>query len=91
VAAGLTRTNFWSKLGMSDEVQAAMFADGERSMPLRHVAAPEEIAHALLFAATNPYTAGTILDPNGGLHLGRVSAQSEEPSFGSVRGIANNR
>jgi len=91
VAAGLTRTNFWSKLGMSNEVQAAMFADGERSIPLRHVAAPEEIAHALLFAATNPYTTGTILDPNGGLHLGRVSAQSEEPSFGSVRGIANNR
>ena len=63
---------------MSDEVQAAMFADGERSIPLRHVAAPEEIAHALLFAATNPYTTGTILDPNGGLHLGRVSTQSEE-------------
>ena len=91
VAAGLTRTNFWSKLGMSDEVQAAMFADGKRSIPLRHVAAPEEIAHALLFAATNPYTTGTILDPNGGLHLGRVSARSEEPSFGSVRGMANNR
>ena len=90
-AAWLTRTNFWSKLGMSDEVQAAMSADGKRSIPLRHVAAPEEITHALLFAATNPYTTGTILDPNGGLHLGRVSARPEEPSFGSVRGMANNR
>ena len=54
VAAGLTRTNFWNRLGMSAEAQAAMFLDGERSIPLRHVAAPEEIAHALLFAATNP-------------------------------------
>jgi NAD(P)-dependent dehydrogenase (short-subunit alcohol dehydrogenase family) len=47
VAAGLTRTNFWKSLGMSPEDQAAMFADGERSIPLRHVATPAEIAHAL--------------------------------------------
>jgi len=86
VAAGLTRTNFWNRLGMSAEAQAAMFLDGERSIPLRHVAAPEEIAHALLFAATNRYTTGTILDTNGGLHLGRVNVQSEQPSFGSKPG-----
>lgn len=71
---------------MSAEAQAAMFLDGERSIPLRHVAAPEEIAHALLFAATNRYTTGTILDTNGGLHLGRVNVQSEQPSFGSKPG-----
>jgi NAD(P)-dependent dehydrogenase (short-subunit alcohol dehydrogenase family) len=84
VAAGLTRTNFWNRLGMSIEAQGAMFADGERSIPLRHVAAPEEIAHALLFAATNRYTTGTILDTNGGLHLGRVNPQSEQRTFGST-------
>jgi len=86
MAAGLTRTNFWNRLGMSAEAQAAMFLDGERSIPLRHVAAPEEIARALLFAATNRYTTGTILDTNGGLHLGRVNAQSEQSSFGSKPG-----
>lgn len=86
VAAGLTRTNFWSALGMSPEAQAAMFADGERSIPLRHVAEPEEIAQALFFAATNRYTTGTVLDTNGGLHLGRVDAASEDPAFGSVLG-----
>jgi NAD(P)-dependent dehydrogenase (short-subunit alcohol dehydrogenase family) len=86
VAAGLTRTNFWNRLGMSPEVREAMFADGERSILLRHVAAPEEIAHALLFAATNRYTTGTILDTNGGLHLGRVNIESEQPALGSVQG-----
>jgi NAD(P)-dependent dehydrogenase (short-subunit alcohol dehydrogenase family) len=83
VAAGLTRTNFWKSLGMSPEDQAAMFADGERSIPLRHVATPAEIAHALVFAATNPFTTGTILDTNGGLHLGRVTA-ADQPTLGSV-------
>jgi NAD(P)-dependent dehydrogenase (short-subunit alcohol dehydrogenase family) len=85
VASGLVRTEFWTKLGMSAEDQQAMYAAAEKATPLRHVAEPEEIAHALLFAATNPYTTGTVLDTNGGLHLGRVSAEPEGRSFGRVR------
>jgi NAD(P)-dependent dehydrogenase (short-subunit alcohol dehydrogenase family) len=83
---GLVRTNFWRNLGMPAEAQAAMYAGAEQSIPLRHVAEPDEIAHALLFAATNSYTTGTILDPDGGLHLGTVGAvQTEKCSFGNVR------
>jgi NAD(P)-dependent dehydrogenase (short-subunit alcohol dehydrogenase family) len=85
VASGLVRTNFWRNLGMPAEAQAAMYAGAEQSIPLRHVAEPEEIAHALLFAATNSYTTGTILEPDGGLHLGTVGAvQTEKRSFGNV-------
>jgi NAD(P)-dependent dehydrogenase (short-subunit alcohol dehydrogenase family) len=86
VASGLVRSDFWRNLGMPAEAQAAMYAGAEQSIPLRHVAEPEEIAHALLFAATNSYTTGTILDPDGGLHLGTVGAvQTEKRSFGNVR------
>jgi NAD(P)-dependent dehydrogenase (short-subunit alcohol dehydrogenase family) len=85
VASGLARTNFWRNLGMPAEAQAAMYAGAEQSIPLRHVAEPDEIAHALLFGATNSYT-GTILEPDGGLHLGTVGAvQTEKRSFGNVR------
>jgi NAD(P)-dependent dehydrogenase (short-subunit alcohol dehydrogenase family) len=84
VASGLVRTDFWNKLGMSFEDQSAMYSGAEASIPLRHVAAPDEIAHALFFAATNTYTTGTVLDTNGGLHLGRVDAPGERAPFGSV-------
>jgi NAD(P)-dependent dehydrogenase (short-subunit alcohol dehydrogenase family) len=84
VASGLARTDFWNKLEMPAEEQALMFADAEKSSPVRHVAGPEEIAHAMLFAATNPYTTGTVLDTNGGLPLGRVSSRPEILSFGSM-------
>ncbi|MGH9160290.1 MAG: SDR family oxidoreductase [Vicinamibacteraceae bacterium] len=86
VAAGLTRTGFWRHLGMSDAACAAMYAGAEQLLPLRHVAEPEEIAHALFYVATNAYTTGTILDPNGGLHLGTIStAPAKGESFGNVR------
>jgi hypothetical protein len=58
-----------------------MFATAEQAIPLRHVAEPDEIAHALPFAVTNPYTTGDILDPNGGVHLG----EPEKYSFESIR------
>jgi NAD(P)-dependent dehydrogenase (short-subunit alcohol dehydrogenase family) len=86
VAAGLTRTDFWNKLGMSAEAQAAMYANAEKSLPVGHVASPDEIADAVFFAATNPYTTGAIFDTNGGLHLGLAHAPQEVPSFGSTRG-----
>jgi NAD(P)-dependent dehydrogenase (short-subunit alcohol dehydrogenase family) len=75
VASGLVRTHFWSNLGMSRDDQAAMYSSAEESVPLHYVAQPEDIAHAMLFAATNPYTTGTILDTNGGLHLGRAGSR----------------
>jgi NAD(P)-dependent dehydrogenase (short-subunit alcohol dehydrogenase family) len=84
VASGLVRTDFWNKLGRSAEDQRAMYADAGASIPLRHVAAPDEIAHALFFAATNTYTTGTVLDTNGGLHLGRVDVSGERAPFGRV-------
>jgi NAD(P)-dependent dehydrogenase (short-subunit alcohol dehydrogenase family) len=84
VASGLVRTDFWNKLGMSTETQRAMYAGAEASIPLRHVGTPDEIADALFFAATNTYTTGTVLDTNGGLHLGRVDAVGVRASFGNV-------
>lgn len=86
VAAGVTRTNFWRQLGMADDAVASMYAGAEQLLPLRRVAEPEEIAHALFYVATNPYTTGTILDPNGGLHLGSIGpAPAQGESFGGAR------
>jgi NAD(P)-dependent dehydrogenase (short-subunit alcohol dehydrogenase family) len=70
---------------MSAEAENTMYAGAKQLIPLRRVAPPDEFADALLFTATNRYTIGTILDPNGGLHLGTLGAvPSDKPSFGNV-------
>jgi NAD(P)-dependent dehydrogenase (short-subunit alcohol dehydrogenase family) len=36
------------------------------SLPLGRIGAPEDLAHAVLFLMTNPYTTGTVLQVDGG-------------------------
>ena len=84
VAAGLTRTAFWDALGLPSEAQEQMFASAQRSIPLGHVAQPDEIAQAMYFVATNTYTTGTVLDTCGGLQLGQMFRGPEPSSFGSA-------
>jgi NAD(P)-dependent dehydrogenase (short-subunit alcohol dehydrogenase family) len=84
VSSGLARTNFWSHLGMAAEEQAVMYSGAKDTIPVGYLAGPEDLAHAMLFAATNRYMTGAVLDLDGGLHLGRMLAKNM--SYGSVEG-----
>lgn len=84
VAAGVTRSRFWGGLGLDVQAQEALYSDAERSLPLKHVASTAEIAHALLFVATNTYSTGTVLDVNGGLNLGLIRTVEQNSMLGGV-------
>lgn len=83
VSPGLTRTRFWDRLGMSENEQEAMFTGASQTIPLRRIGTAEEIAQAMVFAATNPYITGTILDISGGLHLGPAPSDPDPVSYGN--------
>jgi NAD(P)-dependent dehydrogenase (short-subunit alcohol dehydrogenase family) len=84
VAAGVTRTAFWAGLGMSVDAQQAMYSQAAGSLPVGRVAEPQDIAHALYFAAVSPFLTGAVVDINGGLHLRQTPAAVRGGSFGSV-------
>ena len=48
-----------------------MFATTAASLPVGRIGAPEDIAQAVLLAATNPFLTGATLDIDGGAHLAR--------------------
>lgn len=83
ISPGLTRTAFWDRLGMSPADQETMFTGAAQTIPLRRVGAADEIAHAMLFAATNAYLTGAILDLSGGLQLGTVPPAPADVSYGN--------
>ena len=56
-----------------DDKREAMYRDTGASLPAGRVGLPEEIADAVLFAATNPYFTGQVLDVDGG-HMVRQYA-----------------
>lgn len=83
VASGLARTEFWSKLGMPAEAEAAMYEEGAKMLPVGYVAGPEDIAEAMFFAAVNRYSTGTIMDTSGGQPLGRLLPDERGAAFGA--------
>lgn len=64
VAPGLVDTPLWK--GMDEGRRKAFFAEAERSLPARRVAAPEDIAALVLTCMTNPVMTGSILTADGG-------------------------
>lgn len=83
VSPGLARTAFWDGLGMSREEQEEMFAGAARTIPLRRIGTAGDVAHAILFAATNPYVTGEIFDISGGLQLGTLPPSEAGVSYGN--------
>ena len=72
VAAGVTKTHFWANLGMSPQEQEGVYDGARQNFPLKRIAEPAQIAEAMFYAATNSVTTGSILNPDGGIHLGKV-------------------
>ena len=71
ISPGMVRTEAYS--GLSDDKREAMYRDTGASLPIGRVGAAGEIAEATLFAATNGYFTGQVLDIDGG-HMVRQYA-----------------
>ncbi|MGW4484777.1 SDR family oxidoreductase [Amycolatopsis sp. NPDC004368] len=67
VSPGVVNTA-WSN-GFPAEQRAAYFAQVASVLPTRQVATAEDVAEAVVFAATNPTTTGTVLETDGGARL----------------------
>ena len=64
IAPGMVRTEAYAAL--PDDRRQAMYRDTGASLPAGRVGEPQEIADAVLFAASNPYLTGQVLDIDGG-------------------------
>ncbi|MET7994367.1 SDR family oxidoreductase [Amycolatopsis sp. NPDC005232] len=67
VSPGVVDTAWWS--GFPAEQRAAYFAQVASVLPTRQVASADDVAEAVVFAATNPTTTGTVLESDGGARL----------------------
>jgi NAD(P)-dependent dehydrogenase (short-subunit alcohol dehydrogenase family) len=64
ISPGMVRTDVYA--GMPDGAREAMFRSTGESLPLGRVGEASEVAHAVLFAATNTFLTGQVLDVDGG-------------------------
>lgn len=67
VSPGVVDTPIFS--GMDEESREAMFQATAKSLLLKHVAKPEEIAEAYVYLAKNTYTTGSVIHIEGGAIL----------------------
>ena len=69
LGARLVDSPWWTGAGMSEQARQDYFAQASSVLPARRVATAEEIAEALVFAATNPSITGTVIEADGGVRL----------------------
>lgn len=69
VSPGMTATEAYA--GLPEAARAGMFAATAAGLPTGRIGAPEDIAQAILLAASNPFLTGATLDVDGGAHLAR--------------------
>ncbi|USI71578.1 SDR family oxidoreductase [Sphingomonas morindae] len=68
VSPGMTSTEFWNS--MPEDKKAEHFASFAERLPLRRVGQPDESAEAIAFVIANSYVTGSVIDVDGGWHLG---------------------
>ncbi len=73
VSPGMVRTEAYSR--MPEEKRGEMYEETGVSLPVGRVGEPEEIAEAVLFAATNPYLTGQVIDIDGGHMIRQYATQ----------------
>lgn len=64
VSPGLIDTPVWSAMAEAD--RTAMFERTAARLPARRIGAPEDVAAAILFVATNPFATGSTVTVDGG-------------------------
>lgn len=67
ISPGVIDTPYWAKLPA--EKRDAMYAAAAEGVPVKRVGRPEDIAHAVVFFATNSFVTGVVLDVDGGRRL----------------------
>jgi NAD(P)-dependent dehydrogenase (short-subunit alcohol dehydrogenase family) len=67
VSPGFVDTPWWS--GFPDDARLAYFSRAAQALPARRIATADDIADAVLLAATNPNLTGTIIQSDGGARL----------------------
>jgi NAD(P)-dependent dehydrogenase (short-subunit alcohol dehydrogenase family) len=64
VSPGFVDTPWWS--AMPEEARQAYFSQAARALPVRRIATADDIAEAVVLAATNPNLTGTVIETDGG-------------------------
>ncbi|GII88189.1 short-chain dehydrogenase [Sphaerisporangium siamense] len=67
VSPGLVDTPWWD--AMPEDARRAYFAHAAGLLPARRVATADDVAEAVVLAATNPNVTGTVLESDGGARL----------------------
>jgi NAD(P)-dependent dehydrogenase (short-subunit alcohol dehydrogenase family) len=67
VSPGLVDTPWWS--GMPELERREYFRQMAQTLPTRRIATAEDVAEAVVFAATNPNLTGTVIEADGGARL----------------------
>jgi NAD(P)-dependent dehydrogenase (short-subunit alcohol dehydrogenase family) len=67
VSPGVVDTPWWS--GLPDEARKTYFAQAAQALPNRRIATADDIAEAVVLAATNTNITGTIIETDGGARL----------------------
>jgi NAD(P)-dependent dehydrogenase (short-subunit alcohol dehydrogenase family) len=67
VSPGVVDTPWWS--GFPDGAWQAYFAQAAAALPARRIATADDVAAAVVLAATNPNLTGTIIQSDGGARL----------------------
>ncbi|MFC8716040.1 SDR family oxidoreductase [Kitasatospora sp. NPDC057198] len=67
VSPGLVDTPWWNDL--PQDAREAYFAQAAAQLPTRRIASAEDVAEAVVLAATNRNLTGTVLETDGGLRL----------------------
>jgi NAD(P)-dependent dehydrogenase (short-subunit alcohol dehydrogenase family) len=67
VSPGFVDTPWWS--GLPADARQAYFAQAAQALPARRIATADDVAEAVVLAATNANITGTILETDGGARL----------------------
>lgn len=68
VSPGVIDTPYWETV--TEDRRDALFEMAANQLPVGRVGTPEEVAEAVLFAMTNRFTTGAIIDCDGGVRHG---------------------
>ena len=67
VSPGVIDTPWWDK--MPKEAKDSVFEQTSKTLPVRRVGQPEDVAQAIVFLILNTFVTGTIIEVDGGAHL----------------------
>src|SRR4051794_23296202 len=69
VSPGMTETE--AHAGMDLNARQGMYAAAAAKLPAGRIGKPENLSEAVLFALSNPFMTGAVIDIDGGVHLPR--------------------